>query len=107
MAVKVFPPSRDRYVEVFGTYTISGSIESTLTSQKYHPRPQIRASLETRAQFSPPSSERYNPPSLASAIRYIRFGLLGANAIPIRPSSSLGSPCLVNNSQCSPPSFER
>src|SRR5262249_39659866 len=63
--------------------------------------------LVARVQESPPSSERYRPPSSASIRAYTRRLSEGATATPILPHGRfLGSPFPLSSFQVSPPSRE-
>src|SRR5262245_38542932 len=89
---------------------MSGFFGSTRTSAKSEALPTTRLSELTSFQLSPASSERYRPSIplfSASQIAYIRFGSLGATAMPMRPSPSEreGNP-FVNGRQFEPPSEE-
>jgi hypothetical protein len=71
---------------------MSGFFGSTPTFSKYQPRPQTRSSPVVLVHVAPASFDRNRPPSFASMTAYTIFGLLGAIAIPLRPTPSAGNP---------------
>src|SRR5512135_3325627 len=105
MAVKVCPPSRERYKDVFATYTVFASLGSAVMPPKYQPRCHNRFSFASRRQLAPASSERYIPPALASTTAYTRLGSATDTSMPMRPNPSLGRPC-VSCFQVLPPSVD-
>src|SRR5260370_2323317 len=70
MAVKLCPPSFERYKFCEGTYSTSGFFGSTKISLMYQ-KPVMRRSSVIFFQLAPPSSHRYKPPffSFASTIK--------------------------------------
>src|SRR5260370_7966140 len=95
MAVKLCPPSFERYKFCEGTYTTSGFFGSTKISLMYQ-KPVMRRSSVALFQLAPPSSERYKPPffSFASTIKYTRCPRVpAATATPQRPQSAPLTPC--------------
>src|SRR6266498_4116535 len=76
------------------------------TLPKYQPRPQMRLSDEASRHVAPASSDRYSPPAFASTMANRRLRFVGATAIPIRPTPSVGKP-LVSCCQFDPPSVDR
>src|SRR5450830_810985 len=86
---------------------MSGFFGSTLTSAKSDSRDATFVSVVARYQVSPASSERKSPsPFVEFTVANMRLGMLGATAMPIRPSpscSNVGSP-LASRFQVAPPS---
>src|SRR5437762_12972693 len=83
------PPSTERQVPRFRTYTVFSSVGSAATDEKYHGRTMNFCSALTRSQLAPPSSDRKMPPlesaAGASTLAHSRDGWAGDAAIPMRP----------------------
>src|SRR5207248_5749414 len=83
------PPSTERQVPRFRTYTVFSSAGSAVTDEKYHGRTMNFCSALTRSQLAPPSSDRKMPPLESAAgpstLAHSRGGCAGDAAIPTRP----------------------
>src|SRR2546429_6561404 len=83
------PPSTERHVPRFKTYTVFSSVGSAATDEKYHGRTMNFCSALTRSQLSPPSSDRKMPPletaAGASTPAHSRDAEAGDPASPIPP----------------------
>src|SRR5256885_13834756 len=104
------PPSTERQVPRFRTYTVFSSVGSAAPDEKYHGRTMNFCSALTRSQLAPASSDRKMPPLESAAgpstLAQRREGLAGDTAIPMRPSGRGGRPRLaVISVQVSPPSL--
>src|SRR5260370_10416956 len=107
MGENVLPPSTERHVPRFKTYTMFSFAGSAVREEKYHGRIMNFCSALTRSHVVPASSERKMPPveSGASTLAHRRAGFAGDTVIPIRPSGRGGKPWLpVMSVQVSPPS---
>ena len=115
MATHVLPPSFERFTATLGTYTVSALRGSTVTFEKYQPRPHSAGSLDSLLHDAPASSDLKKPPCPAGAAAgrpfaagagggadgsgtrqsttaYTRDGLLGETAMPVRPMPAGGKP---------------
>src|SRR5262249_32560428 len=84
---------------------MSAFFGSTTTLQKYQPRPQRRLSPETRLHLAPAAFAASRPPAFASTMAQTRLRFVGATAMPMRPSFSVGSP-FVSGCHVEPPSVD-
>src|SRR5256884_9435010 len=109
MGENFLPRSHEAQVPMFRTYTVSSSVGSAATDEKYHGRTMNFCSALTRSQLAPPSSDRKMPPlesaAGASTLAHSRDGWADDAAIPTRPRGRDGRPRLaVMSVQGSPPS---
>ncbi len=105
MRRKFFPPSRERYNGGVWKIQVSGSLGSTVTSPKYQPRCHMRWSWDINCHVSAAVIASDRVPRLWHQ-RSDKFARIcwAQRQFPCVRHSSVGNPCPVTTSQCSPPS---
>src|SRR5260370_20461603 len=106
MRENVLPPSTERHVPRFKTYTMFSFAGSAVREEKDHGRIMNFCSALTRSHVVPASSERKMPPleAGASTLPHRAAGVAGDTVVPVPPSRRPGEPWVaVIAVQGSPP----